>query len=113
MSCCAPVSLICSWLANFVGNDRFNTYAIGYLPEQDAKKFWDERIGIGGFYNKNKLHFDEMFGICGANIYLMKRMYCDYIFRDVHPKQSFFIQQARSHLLKALSFYKGSIKVST
>jgi len=99
---CSSDSFIYSWLANFVGNDRFNTYAIGHLPKQDAKKYWDEMVAIGGFHNKKKLHFNEIFEICGGNIYLMKRMYCDYIFGDIHPKQSFFIQQARSRLLKAL-----------
>lgn len=39
---CLSDSFMQNWMANFVGNDRFNTYSIGHLGEVDARRFWDE-----------------------------------------------------------------------
>ena len=50
-----------------------------------------------------KLSFEEMYDVCGGNMFLMEMMYFDYIFGGIHPKESFYLQLARSHLLKVLS----------
>ena len=99
---CSSDSFMYNWLANFVGNDRFNVYAIGHLSKEQAKIFFNERI-VTVASGENKISFEEMYGVCGGNMFLMEIMYFDYIFGGIHPKESFYLQLARSRLLKVLS----------
>ena len=72
-----------NWLANFVGNDRFNTYSIGHLGEVDTRRFWDERVITSA--KKSDLQFEEVYEIAGGNMFLMSRLFLDYIIGGVHP----------------------------
>ena len=54
-----------NWLANFIGNDRFNVYAIGHLSKEQAKRFFNERI-VTVASDENKISFEEMCGVCGG-----------------------------------------------
>ena len=104
-----------NWLGNFVGNDWFNAYAIGHLSNEQARRLWNKRIVSGGFLDRRKLSFEEMFAVSGGNMFLMETMYYDYIYGNVHPAESFFLQVANSRLLKALSptneFIKDPLKL--
>ena len=54
-----------NWLANFVVNDRFKVYPTGYLSEEEAERFWKEKVSTDGFHNREKLTFEDVFsGIC-------------------------------------------------
>ena len=98
---CSSDSFMHNWLANFVGNDRFNTYSIGHLGQVEARQFWDERIVTSAY--KSNLQFEDVYEIAGGNMFLMKRLYLDYVFGGIYPRDTFFLQQAKSHLVKALS----------
>ena len=96
---CSSDSFTHNWLANFVGNDRFNTYSIGHLSQADAKRFWYERIATSA---KSNLQFEDVYKIAGGNMFLMRRLFLDYVFGGIHPRDTYFLQQAKGHLVKAL-----------
>ena len=96
---CSSDSFTHNWLANFVGNDRFNTYSIGHLSQADAKRFWHERIVPSA---ESDLQFEDVYKIAGGNMFLMRRMFLDYVLGGIHPKESFFLQHAKTQLIKAL-----------
>ena len=97
---CSSDSFMHNWLSNYVGNDRFNTYAIGHLTKEEAKNFWDDRVVVRQC--KIDLKFDDVYEFTGGNMFLMKRVYMDYIIGGIQPNESFFVQQATSKLTKAL-----------
>ena len=97
---CFSDSFMHNWLANFVGNDRFNTYSIGHLSKEVARRFWTDRIK-GQNVEKGRLDFDEVYAVAGG--ILLRRMFLDFYFGGVHPNNSFFLQQAKNHLAKALN----------
>lgn len=78
-----------NWLANFVGNDRFNTYSIGHLGEVEARQYQNEQVITSA--KKSDLQFEEVYEIAGENIFLMRKLFLDYIIGGIHPQDSFIL----------------------
>ena len=100
---CSSDSFIPNWLANFIGNDRFNAIVIGHLSKEEAEKFYDTQLASNGFHGRNVLHFNELYAVCGGSMFLLHEMYQDYIVGGIHPTESFYIYQARMRLFKSLA----------
>ena len=99
---CSSDSFMHNWLTNFVGNDRFNTYYIGHLSKEEERRYWTERIE-GHNVGKRRLDFEEIYAVAGGNMFLLRRMFLDFNFGGIQPSDSFFLQQAKNHLAKALN----------
>lgn len=92
------------WVSNYVGASRFVNYVIGDLAKKDAETFWRERLLPQCNDVSIPLDFEDVYEICGGNIFLMKKFYWDYVIRSgmTQPRNFFMITQEKAKLTKAL-----------
>ena len=81
----------------------YNAIVIGYLSKEEAEKFYDSQLASNNFHGREVLPFNEVYAVCGGNMFLLHKMYQDYIVRGIHPTQSFYIYQVRMRLFKYLA----------
>jgi len=92
------------WVSNFIGPSRFVNYVIGDLTKKDAEIFWRERLLPLSHRVSISFDFEDVFKVCGGNMFLMKTFFWENVVRNgtVQPGNFFMITQERAKLSKAL-----------
>ena len=107
-------SFVHNWLSNLVGLDRLETFVVGNLSKREANEYWDTEVTCNGFNGRDAISFKEIFEICGGKMFLLQRLYRNYVIYGIHPSKSPYITQACMHLVKAMSpcnqFYRDPLK---
>ncbi len=63
------VFIICGRLAKLIGQGRFQTYVVGHLPKEEAKRYWEQHV-----LTRKEMAFHEpptfenAYAICGGSM---------------------------------------------
>jgi hypothetical protein len=62
------------WLNRYIGKPFFQSYVIGDLPKDEAKRFWEERVvtGLSLPDGLNPPSFGEAYDVCGGNLFFLR-----------------------------------------
>ena len=90
------------WVAKYIGTSRYINYVIGDLDKSSAEIFWKEKLCA--VEHQNLPDFEEVYKICGGNMFLLKKMYSEHVINNgaTHPQDFFMIAQEKVKLTKAL-----------
>ena len=90
-----------TWLSQFLGTNRFNTFVVGNLPKDDAQIFWKESLCDS---DQNPPSFEEAFSVCGGNILLLQQYVLEYDMMkgNLLPEDFEPVVNERSRLMGAL-----------
>ena len=94
------------WLTKYIGSSQFNTYVIGNLTKDDAKKYWEEHA-LKEHRHKSVIHapsFEDAYYACGGNIHLLNKYAAEYYRKKgkLVPEDFSLVIQQGARLVKAL-----------
>ena len=94
------------WLTKFIGGDQFDTYVIGNLTKDDAKKYWEEHA-LKEHRHKSVIRapsFEDAYYACGGNIHLLNKYAAEYYRKKgkLVPEDFSLVIQQGARLVRAL-----------
>ena len=94
------------WLTKYIGSSQFNTYVIGNLTKDDAKKYWEEHA-LKEHCDKSVMgtpSFEDAYSACGGNIHLLNEYAIEYYLNkgELVPEKFSHVIQQRARLDEAL-----------
>ena len=59
------------WVERFIGSSRYNTYVLGHLDEEDARRYWEMKVSdkhqLLKKYGLDAPIFENVFTVCGGS----------------------------------------------
>ena len=96
------------WISQYIGKSFFESYVIGDLPKDEAKRFWEERVVTSRSLPKgfNVPKFEEAYDACGGNLFFLRNYFEDSLVSfdaefPFSPDGFPFVQNERRHLFRA------------
>ena len=73
------------WVEKFIVSSRYNTYVLGHLNKNDARKYWKNKVLVNNAdalkeYGLDPPKFEDVYGVCGGSMLLISSFleeYCE------------------------------------
>ena len=65
------------WINQYIGKSFFESYVIGDLPKEEAKRYWEERVIMSRSLPSglSPPRFEEAYDVCGGNLYFLRNYF--------------------------------------